>query len=131
MLPRPNGIITVTYTNNAPNQSAHTIDIPFYGYTLQDVGLLNDYYPQISNHVSSFSYLHSYSDDDILSFNLHKFFSSLKHNANFKNAPHFIHNTNQSLSGSFSLNAQNSNALQLTLFNCVAGAISTYTVDES
>ena len=69
----PNSSITVTYQNNSMDQSTHTIDLPFSGYSPQDVGTLNDYYPPIFNLINNASPLHSYSDDDLLTFDLQVF----------------------------------------------------------
>ena len=127
---RPNSSITVTYKKNSTDLFTNTIDLPLYGYSSQDVGSLNDYCPSISNFISSPSSLHFYSDDDFLTFDLHKYFPSLKHNASFKMAPNFTRSMNHSLYSSSSFKAQHSNAPQLPHIASIAGAISAYIVDE-
>ena len=89
--PRPNSTITVIHKNNSTDLSTHTIDLPFYGFSPQDVGALNDYCPSTSNALSG-SFITPYSrNDDPLTFNPQKFSLSLEENNFFKNAPNFIH----------------------------------------
>ena len=73
---------------------------------------------------------HLYSDENLLTFELHKSFPSLNNSTVFKMAPNFIRSINQSLSSSLYFNAQDSNAPNQTQVASIPGLFTVYIVDE-
>ena len=134
--PEPIELSSLSESGTSANQT-----VPFYATTPFIIRNSNDIYPlhpfytsNTSSHSSKACLdcysSHFYSDDDLLTLELPKSFSSLNTNTIFQREANFICSLKQSLTSSFSLNPHQSNAPNLTQVASISGIFTDYIVDE-